>query len=139
MLSANAAGFVASDFQTPQQPPTELPCDDNPEPAPASNVVREEAQRLELVFVDANTPDANALTNSLVENADDNRSIEAPTLDAHRDGTWQITRALAAQREVVTVHVTKERTVAKRGASSSEGDEASDLSDSLFANRRAEI
>ena len=98
LLSADAAGFVASDFDTFQQPPTELLLDENLEPAPADNVVQEEAQRLELVFVDANTPDADTLVQSLLDDADDNRRIEVLTLDAHRDGIWQITRALEEHR-----------------------------------------
>ncbi len=42
--------------------------------------------RHEVVFVDANTPDAEQLVNGLLENPDDSRQIEVFYLDGERDG-----------------------------------------------------
>ncbi len=60
--------------------------------------------RYELLFVDANTPDAEQLVNGLLQSPDDGRQIEVVYLDSERDGIAQITEALAGQQNLDAVH-----------------------------------
>ena len=105
LLSADAAGFVTSDPFQAQEPPAEFVLDDNLEPLPAEQVGQHEAQRLELVFVDANAPDAEELVASLREQAEDRRDLEVILLDGNRDGVWQITQALQNYSDVSAIHI----------------------------------
>ena len=72
----------------------------------ASGAENEDAiVRHEVVFVDANTPDAEQLVSGLLENPDDSRRIEVVYLDGERDGIEQITEALADRQDIDAVHI----------------------------------
>ena len=105
LLSADAAGIFAPDSGDLQQAPTELLLDDNLEPAPARDLAQEESRRLELVFIDSNTPDYQAIVESLAAQADETRQFEVILLDSNRDGVWQITQALQGYSDVDAIHL----------------------------------
>jgi hypothetical protein len=59
----------------------------------------------EVVFIDANTPDLDALLADLRNEADPNREFTAILLDANRSGIDQITSALSNLQNVAAVHI----------------------------------
>jgi hypothetical protein len=59
----------------------------------------------EVVFIDANTPDLDALLADLRNEADPNREFTAILLDANRSGIDQITAALSNLQNVAAVHI----------------------------------
>jgi len=61
-------------------------------------------RRLELVFVNSNTPNYQQLIDDLLRNADSTREIEVYLLDASRDGVEQISQILAGYSEVNAIH-----------------------------------
>ena len=69
-------------------------------------VMEEETEPLrEVVFIDANTPDLDALLADLRNEADPNREFTAILLDANRSGIEQITSALSNLQNVAAVHI----------------------------------
>ncbi len=86
---------------------TDVPCDvcevaaaaDDTAVAPA-----EATQRLELLFVDPSTPDADVLIQDVLAGRPD-ATFEVIVLDAERDGIAQISEALAAYEGVDAVHL----------------------------------
>jgi hypothetical protein len=60
---------------------------------------------LEVVFIDANTPDLDALLADLRNEADPNREFTAILLDADRSGIEQITSALSDLQNVAAIHI----------------------------------
>ncbi|NIV45881.1 MAG: DUF4347 domain-containing protein, partial [Gammaproteobacteria bacterium] len=64
-----------------------------------------DAQRRELVFIDAEAPNYQQLIRDLTEAADQGRNISIVVLDSDRDGIEQITEALTRYRDLDAVHV----------------------------------
>ncbi|MGI9287981.1 MAG: DUF4347 domain-containing protein, partial [Pseudomonadales bacterium] len=62
-------------------------------------------QRLELVFVDSNTPDYELLVGDLIGQEDENRRFEIIMLDANCDGIEQITDVLGQYNGIDGVHI----------------------------------
>ena len=73
--------------------------DVNAEPVPDTEPLRE------VVFVDSNTPDLNALLADLQNESDPNREFIAILLDADRSGIDQITAALSNLHNVAAMHI----------------------------------
>ncbi|MCX7397725.1 MAG: DUF4347 domain-containing protein [Planctomycetales bacterium] len=73
--------------------------DVNVEPVPDTEPLRE------VVFIDSNTPDLNALLADLQNESDPNREFIAILLDADRSGIDQITAALSNLHNVAAMHV----------------------------------
>ncbi|MEP3825084.1 DUF4347 domain-containing protein, partial [Marinobacter sp.] len=61
--------------------------------------------RLELVFVDADTPDYQQLVDDLLSNSDNSRRFEVIVLDNNSDGVEQITSALQGHQGVNAIHL----------------------------------
>ena len=82
-------------------------------PAPPSSadnssdaITEDAAQPLrEVVFIDANTPDLEALLADLRNEADPNREFTAILLEANRSGIEQITTALSNMQNVAAIHI----------------------------------
>jgi Domain of unknown function (DUF4347)/Concanavalin A-like lectin/glucanases superfamily/Bacterial Ig domain/Domain of unknown function (DUF2341)/Cadherin domain len=63
------------------------------------------AKRLELVFVNSNTPDYQSLLDDLLANTDSDRELEIYLLDAHRDGIEQISAILDGYSNIDAIHL----------------------------------
>ena len=88
LFSADAAGVFSPDIYNPLQPATDILVDEYLEPiTPNSNQAVHDEQRLELVFVDTDTPDYQQLVDDLLTERDDGRLIEVIVLDNTRDNT----------------------------------------------------
>ena len=105
LMSADAAGVFASDDYS--QPADEVLLDDNLEAILTTdqNDSEAEALRLELVFVDTDTPDHQKLVDDLLAERDDGRQIEVILLDNERDGIEQITNTLQFYGNVDAIHI----------------------------------
>ena len=71
----------------------------------ATAVTVEQYATHELVFVDTDTPDYQALVDDLLSNRNEERQIEVIMLDNSSDGIAQITDTLSEHRELDAVHI----------------------------------
>ena len=106
LLSADSLGLLAADTFTSAQVANEFLLDDslelvNRSQAPAEN----EDLRLELVFVDSDTPDYQQLVSDLLDERNEGRRIDVIVLDNERDGVAQITETLQAYNAVDAIHL----------------------------------
>ena len=65
----------------------------------------EDTVRLELVFVDTDTPDYQQLVDDLLSESDESRHFEVIILDNNRDGIDQITKTLQSYQGVDAIHL----------------------------------
>jgi hypothetical protein len=64
-----------------------------------------EQTRHEIAFVDAATPDAQALINDINEQSGQERQIDVVLLDTHSDGIGQITSYLRQAKDISAIHI----------------------------------
>ncbi|MFV8570620.1 DUF4347 domain-containing protein, partial [Marinobacter sp. SBS5] len=69
------------------------------------SLLEEASPRLELVFVDTDTPDYQQLVDDLLSNSDDSRRFEVILLDNNSDGIAQITAALPGYQGIDAIHL----------------------------------
>ncbi|MEP5763348.1 MAG: DUF4347 domain-containing protein, partial [Halieaceae bacterium] len=106
LFSADAAGVFTPDIFDPQQGVTDVVLDDQLEPLQQTeNQAETLERRLELVFVDTDTPDYQQLVDGIMAEQDDRREIEVILLDNERDGITQITEALEERQDVDALHL----------------------------------
>lgn len=106
LLSADAAGLFAPDPFATQQPVTDILLDDNFERVhQVPGTADSENERLELVFVDTDTPEYQRLVDDLRTERNDGRLIEVIVLDNGRDGIEQITQTLQGNQGVDAIHL----------------------------------
>ncbi|MGI9285279.1 MAG: DUF4347 domain-containing protein, partial [Pseudomonadales bacterium] len=109
LLSAGVEGFIAGDFNA--NGVTEFVVDDNLQLLSAansqhSNKTAAEQRTLELIFMDAATPDREQLLDDLLTSEESaNRRFEIIEITADRDGVLQVSETLNNYQDVDAVHI----------------------------------
>ena len=70
-----------------------------------TTLLTESSQRLEIIFVDENTPDYQLLIQDIEQNSSDHVSFEIVTIGSNEDGFNRITETLANHQNIDAVHI----------------------------------